>query len=88
MEVSYTNLVRPKGEKLQSTKPFWSFSPFHIHMSFPKELCTYGDAVREVVWTLCFRALPPVAISNPPTRATGCGNCSVRARNLLQNFHQ
>jgi hypothetical protein len=42
MEVSYTNFVGPRGEKLQSTKPFWSFSPFHIHMSFPRELCTYG----------------------------------------------
>jgi hypothetical protein len=42
MEVSYTNLVGPKEKKLQSTKPFWSFSPFHIHTSFPRELCTYG----------------------------------------------
>jgi hypothetical protein len=34
------------------------------------------------------RAVPPVGTSNAPARATGRGNCSVRARNLLQNFHQ
>jgi hypothetical protein len=37
---------------------------------------------------LRLRALPPVATSNPPARATGRGNCSIRARNLLQNFQQ
>jgi hypothetical protein len=46
MEVSYTNLVRPREEKLESTKPFLSFSLFtskwEVHMSFPRELCTYG----------------------------------------------
>jgi hypothetical protein len=46
MEVSYTNLVEPRGEKLESSKPFWSFSLFtskrEVHMSFPRELCTYG----------------------------------------------
>jgi hypothetical protein len=46
MEVSYTNLVGPRGEKLEPTKPFWSFSLFtserEVHMSFPRELSTYG----------------------------------------------
>jgi hypothetical protein len=46
MEVSYTNLVGPRGEKLESTEPFWPFflftSKWEVHMSFPKELCTYG----------------------------------------------
>jgi hypothetical protein len=46
MEVSYTNLVGPRGEKVEATKPFWSFSLFtskwEVYMSFPRELCTYG----------------------------------------------
>jgi hypothetical protein len=45
MEVSYTSLVGPRGEKVESTEPFWSFSLFtskwEVHMSFPRELCTY-----------------------------------------------
>jgi hypothetical protein len=60
----YTNLVGPRGEKLESTEPFWSFflftSKWEFHMSFPRELCscrgcskggsmdTMGDAIREV----------------------------------------
>jgi hypothetical protein len=46
MEVSYTNLVGPREEKLESTELFWSFflftSKWKVHMSFPRELCTYG----------------------------------------------
>jgi hypothetical protein len=46
MEVSYTNLVGPRGEDLESTKPFWSFflftSKWKVHMSILRELCTYG----------------------------------------------
>jgi hypothetical protein len=40
----YTNLVGPRGEKLESTKPFWCFylftSKWEVHMSFPRELCS------------------------------------------------
>jgi hypothetical protein len=46
MEVSYTNLVGPRREKLESTESFWSFflliSKWEVHMSFLRELCTYG----------------------------------------------
>jgi hypothetical protein len=46
MELSDTNLVGPREEDLESTKPFWSFflltSKWKIHMSFPRELCTCG----------------------------------------------
>jgi hypothetical protein len=56
MEVTLHNLVGPRGEKFESTEPFWSFflftSKWEVHMSFPKEVCSYRDAVREVVWTL------------------------------------
>jgi hypothetical protein len=45
MEVSYTNFVQPRREKLESPEPFWSFSLFtskwEVHMSFRRELCTY-----------------------------------------------
>jgi hypothetical protein len=37
---------------------------------------------------LSLRALPPVGTSNPPARATSRSNCSLRARNLFQNFHR
>jgi hypothetical protein len=40
----YTNLVGPRGEKLESTEPFWCFflftSKWEVHMSFPRELCS------------------------------------------------
>jgi hypothetical protein len=52
MEVTLHNLVGPRGEKFESTEPFWSFflftSKWEVHMSFPKEVCSYRDAVREV----------------------------------------
>ena len=32
MEVSYTNLVGPRGEKFQLIEPFWSFPSFHIQV--------------------------------------------------------
>jgi hypothetical protein len=54
----YTNLVGPRGEKLESTEPFWCFFLFtfkwEVHMSFPREHAFVGDALREVpvVWIL------------------------------------
>jgi hypothetical protein len=36
----------------------------------------------------CIRALPLVAMPNPPSRATGRVNYLLRARRLLQFFHQ
>jgi hypothetical protein len=50
MEVSCTNLVGPKREKLESTESFWSFFLFtsksEVHMSFSRELCTYGGCTK------------------------------------------
>jgi hypothetical protein len=52
----YTDLVGPRGEKLESTEPFWSFflftSKWEVHMSFQGNYDLIGDVVREVVWTL------------------------------------
>jgi hypothetical protein len=52
----YIKLVGPRGEKLESTGPFWSFSYSHLS---GKSTCHFqgnydlvGDAVREVVWAL------------------------------------
>jgi hypothetical protein len=50
MEVSYKNLVGPRREKIESIEPFWSFplftSKWEVHMSFPRELCTYGGCIK------------------------------------------
>jgi hypothetical protein len=47
----YTNLVGPRGEKLESTRPFWSFflfkSKWEVHMSFPRELCSCRGCTKE-----------------------------------------
>jgi hypothetical protein len=64
-----------------------------------KYFCNQPKATKSSLCTFCIiqkldresslvRALPPIGTSNPPTRATGRGNYLVRARNLLQNFHQ
>jgi hypothetical protein len=46
----YTNLVEPRGEKLESTEPYWSFflftSKWGVHMSFPRELCSYRGCIK------------------------------------------
>jgi hypothetical protein len=46
MEVSYTNLVGPRREKLELIDFFGFFllfiSKWKVHTSFPRELCTYG----------------------------------------------
>jgi hypothetical protein len=58
MEVSYTNLVGPRGEKLESTEPFGLFSYSHPSgkstCNFQGNYALMEDGIREVVWTLCF----------------------------------
>ena len=46
----YTNLVGPRGEKLESTEPFWTFFLFifkwEVHMSFPRDQALVGDVAK------------------------------------------
>jgi hypothetical protein len=55
MEVSYTNLVGPKGEKLNIFGLFpFSHSSGKSTCHFQGNYALMGDAIREVVWILCF----------------------------------
>ena len=49
----YTNLVGPRGEKLESTGPFsYSHPSGKSTYHFQRNYALVEDAAREVVWTL------------------------------------